>query len=53
MYIVGNEALNERRLRFRAADCEVITDKLGLVDWHGLFSCRGVDLCVDLFFDVI
>jgi hypothetical protein len=39
--------------RFRAADCEAITDELGLVDWHGLFSRKGVDLCVDLFYDVI
>jgi hypothetical protein len=24
-----------------------------LVDWHGLFSRKGVDLCVDVFYDVI
>jgi hypothetical protein len=44
---------DERRFRFRAADCEAITDKLSLVDWHGLFSHKGVDLCVDLFYDVV
>jgi hypothetical protein len=39
-------SMDERRLRFRAADCEAITDKLGLVDWHGLFSRKRFDLCV-------
>jgi hypothetical protein len=43
----------ERRFVFKAADCEAIIDELGLVDWHGLFSRNGVDLCVDLFYDVI
>jgi hypothetical protein len=43
----------ERRFGFRPADCEAIIDELGLVDWHGLFSRRGVDLGVDLFYDVI
>jgi hypothetical protein len=42
----------ERRFRFRAADCEAITEELGLVDWYDLFS-RKVDLCVNLFYDVI
>jgi hypothetical protein len=41
--------MDEGWFRLRAADCEAITDELGLVDWHGLFSRRGVDLCVDLF----
>jgi hypothetical protein len=41
--------MEERRFRFKAADCEAITDELGLVDWHGLFSRKGVDL----FYDVI
>jgi hypothetical protein len=45
--------MDERRFRFRTTDCEAITDELGLVDWHGLFSRKGVDLCVDLFYDVI
>jgi hypothetical protein len=31
----------------------VITDELGLVDWHGLFSRKGIDLYVDLFYVVI
>jgi hypothetical protein len=46
-------SMDERRFRFRAADCEAITDELGLVDWHGLFSYKGVDLCVVLFYDVV
>jgi hypothetical protein len=41
--------MEERRFRFKAADCEAITDELGLVDWYGLFSRKGVDL----FYDVI
>jgi DNA primase len=45
--------LDERQLRFRAANCAAITDELGLVDWHALFSRKGVDLCVDIFYDVI
>jgi hypothetical protein len=46
-------SVDERRFRFRAADYEALTDALGLVDWHDLFSCKGVNLCVDLFYDVI
>jgi hypothetical protein len=46
-------SMDERRFVFRAADCEAIIDELGLVDWHGLFSRKGVDLCVDLFYDAI
>jgi hypothetical protein len=41
--------MDEKRFRFRAADFEAITDELGLVDWHGLFSRKGVEL----FYDVI
>jgi hypothetical protein len=41
------------RFRFKAADCEAITDELGLVDWHCLLSRKGVGICVDLFYDVI
>jgi hypothetical protein len=26
-------SVDERRFRFRAADCEAITDELGLVEW--------------------
>jgi hypothetical protein len=43
-------SMDEMRFRFRAANCEPMTDELGLVDWHGLFSRKGVDLCVDLFY---
>jgi hypothetical protein len=46
-------SIDESRFRFRTVDCEAITDELGLVDWHGLFSRTRVDLCVDLFYDVI
>jgi hypothetical protein len=46
-------SVDERRCRFRAADCEAITDELGLVDWHGLLSRKEVDLCVDISYDVI
>jgi hypothetical protein len=46
-------SMDERRFRFRAADYEAITYELGLVDWYGLFSRRGVDLCVDVYYDVI
>jgi hypothetical protein len=45
--------MDERRFRFRAADCLAITDKFDLVDWHGLFSREAVDLCVDQFYDVM
>jgi hypothetical protein len=38
--------MNERRFGFRTDNCEAITDKLGLVDWHGLFPRNGLDLCV-------
>jgi hypothetical protein len=44
--------MNERRFRFRAADCETITDELSLVDWDGIFLSR-IDLCVDLVYDVL
>jgi hypothetical protein len=44
--------MDERRFILRAVDCEAITDEFGLVDWHGLFSCKRVDLCVYLFYDV-
>jgi hypothetical protein len=46
-------SMDERRFRFRAADCGAITEELSLVDWHGLFSRKGVDLCVDLFYNAI
>jgi hypothetical protein len=46
-------SMDEMRFRFRAADCEAITDEVGLVDWHGFFKRKGVELYVDLFYDVI
>jgi hypothetical protein len=45
--------MDEKRFRFRAADCEAITDELGLIDWHGPFSHKRVDPCVDLFYDAV
>jgi hypothetical protein len=46
-------SVDESRFRFTAADCETITDELGLVDWHGVFLRKGVDLCGEIFYDVI
>jgi hypothetical protein len=40
-------SMEERRFRFRAADCEAITDELGLVDWHG---SRVIELTYALTF---
>jgi hypothetical protein len=39
-------SVDERWFRFRAADCEAITDELGLVEWKKR-------ICVDLLYDVI
>jgi hypothetical protein len=47
------KSIYERRFRFGTADCEAITDELGSIDWHGLFSRKGVELWIDLFYDVI
>jgi hypothetical protein len=44
LYKFEATSMDERRFRFRAADCEAITDELGLVDWHGIVSLKGVDL---------
>jgi hypothetical protein len=30
-----------------------IVDELGAVDWCSLFSGRGVDQCVDLFYEIV
>jgi hypothetical protein len=27
--------------------------KLGSIDWHGIFSRKSVDQCIDLFYDVL
>jgi hypothetical protein len=39
--------------RFASADCETISQDLNSIDWKSLFSCKKVDQCVDLFYDVI
>jgi hypothetical protein len=39
--------------RFILADCTAIVDELDVVDWCSLFSGRGVDQCVDLFYEMV
>jgi hypothetical protein len=41
------------RFKFGAADGEAIIKELGSIDWHGIFSRKNVDKCIDLFYDVI
>jgi hypothetical protein len=38
---------------FRMADCAAIVNELGVVDWFSLFSRRGIDGCVHLFYEMI
>jgi hypothetical protein len=40
-----------KRYRFKLMECAAIVDELGAVDWCSLFSDRGFDQCVDLFYD--
>jgi hypothetical protein len=42
-----------KRYRFKLADCAAIVDELDAVDWCSLFSGRGVDQCVDLFYETV
>jgi hypothetical protein len=42
-----------KRYRFKLADCGAIVDELDVVDWCSLFSGRGVDQCVDLFYEKV
>jgi hypothetical protein len=42
-----------KRYRFKLVDCAAIVDELGTVDWCNLFSGRGVDQCVDIFYETI
>jgi hypothetical protein len=42
-----------KRYRFKLADCAAIVDKLDAVDWCTLFSGRGVNQCVDLFYETV
>lgn len=46
-------SLDVERYKFACADCESISQELNLIDWAGLFSCKKVDQCVDLFYDVV
>jgi hypothetical protein len=42
-----------KRYWFKLADCAAIVDELDAVDWYSLFSGRGVDKCVDLFYETV
>jgi hypothetical protein len=42
-----------KRYRFKLVDCVAIVDEFDAVDWCSLFSSRGVDQCVDLFYEVV
>jgi hypothetical protein len=45
-----------KRYILKLADCVAnwrIVDELDAVDWCSLFSGRGVDLCVDLFYEAV
>jgi hypothetical protein len=46
-------SVDVERYRFANADCESISQDLNSIDWTSLFSCKKVDQCVDLFYDVI
>jgi hypothetical protein len=37
--------IGRERFRSGAANCEAIIQKLGSVDWHGIFSRKNVDQC--------
>jgi hypothetical protein len=41
------------RYRFKLVDFAAIVDELDAMDWCSLFSGRGVDQCVDLFYETI
>jgi hypothetical protein len=41
--------VDKRRFRFRAADCEAITDELGLVDWHVFALVRELTCAFTIF----
>jgi hypothetical protein len=42
-----------KRYRFKLADCGAIVDEVDAVDWCSLFSGRGVDRCVDEFYEKV
>jgi hypothetical protein len=39
--------------KFASADSESISQELNSIGWASLFSCKRVDICVDLFYDVV
>jgi hypothetical protein len=39
--------------RFKLTDCAAIMDELDAVDWCSHFSGRGLDECVDLFYEMV
>jgi hypothetical protein len=49
------EALESRtqRYMFRIANCAAIINELDEVDWFSLFSGKGMDFCVDLFYEMV
>jgi hypothetical protein len=44
---------DEERYNFFLADCDSIIQDLRSIEWTGLFSCKKVDQCVDIFYDVV
>jgi hypothetical protein len=38
---------------FMMADCAAIVNELDVVDWFRLSSGRGMDCCVDLFYEMV
>jgi hypothetical protein len=46
-------ASRTQRYMFGMADCAAIGNDLGVVDWVSLFSRRGIDFCVDLFYEMV
>jgi hypothetical protein len=42
-----------KHYRFKLADCVAIVDELDAVDWCRLFSGRGVNHCVDLYYETV
>jgi hypothetical protein len=42
-----------KHYRFKLADCAAIVDGIHAVDWCSLFSGRGVNQCVNLFYEMV
>jgi hypothetical protein len=41
------------RYKFACADFDSICEELNTIQWSGLFSCKSVDQCVNLFYDLV